>query len=364
MLAGVVANEADLQVRLMVSQSLGTTVRPRRYKSALCLPVLYPRRGIKRLLNLWVSWKLLRYQIMRCNARGHKIVLFVRNDPVCLLVCSILRSKIFRLVFQSSFPHEEYSGNFIKRYFAKKIYRAAGFGIDAVTGVSPAGTERIRRLLRRRLPGCHIPLLADLPFKSRTDQTFNSLAVPPTFVYIGSHATERELDTVFSGIHLAIQHGVKAKFLFVGASVEEKISLLQDLRVKELIDWKVLHIEGFVTRDKIPDILAASDVGLSLIAIKPVYIESSPTKLAEYMGAGLAVIATSGIPLQEMFIEKSNGGILVEWNAESIAGGIERLVSTRGLIARLSNNAKHYADQELKYSKYLCEFRRLLLEND
>lgn len=50
-----------------------------------------------------------------------------------------------------------------------------------------------------------------------------------------------------------------------------------------------------------------SDVGMSFIPPDEHYIEASPTELAEYMGVGLAVVASYGIDLQEEFVQNSGG---------------------------------------------------------
>ena len=57
--------------------------------------------------------------------------------------------------------------------------------------------------------------------------------------------------------------------------------------------------------------LAAADLGISFIAALPSKIASSPTKIGEYLGAGLPVIATSGVGAADMLLAGSGTGVLI-----------------------------------------------------
>merc|ERR1711871_756791 len=118
MLANILGNQKNIRVRLLVSSSSKKNSSTR-YINAVCIPSFFPRRGFSRFLNFFKALSLLYYQIQREKVKGTNIILFVRNDPIYLMSASLLRKKVSRLVFQSSFPHEEYSGHFIKRKIAK-----------------------------------------------------------------------------------------------------------------------------------------------------------------------------------------------------------------------------------------------------
>jgi len=360
MLAGVAAQQPDLQVRLCVSRASDRDLRPRRYRSAACIPGLYRRRRSGRLWNLWAAMRLIRYQAIRERERGNRVVLFVRNDPIYLLAASLMRGYVDRLVFQSSFPHEEFSGHAVKRGIARLLYRIAGRRVDAVTGVSPEGVDRVRRLCPSAKVGAHIPLLADLPVTSQARVQSIDPVVVPIFVYIGTHRPDREIEMILAGIVRAVAQGVVARFRFVGATEADRNRLQQVQGVSELMERDIIRLERPVSRDEIPQILSDCDVGVSLIPPKPMYHESSPTKLAEYMGAGLAVLASRGIPMQERFVMESNGGLLVDWEIASIAEGIRRLCADPNAVATYRENAANFARRSLQYQSYLPQFRQLI----
>lgn len=364
MLADEVAGLNKLKVRLCVSMSHRGATRARRYGKAACLPRLYPRRGLGRLLNLWVSYKIMAYQAAREKKRGRRVVLFVRNDPVCLLAASLLKRKVDRLVFQSTFPHEAYSGNIALRSLARVLYRLVRRSVNAVTGVSPAGVDRLKRFFPGAGVAGLIPLLSDLPFAPCDGAGISApISTLPSFIYIGTHCKERELEVVLSAIVQAVSSGVSGVFRFVGISEDDEHRLTRVEGLKELMMNGVLVFEGPVSRSEIPAKLATADIGISLIPPKPMYYEASPTKLAEYMGAGLAVLASRGIPMQDQFVTESKGGVLVEWGVKEIAEGIMKISGDREKLSRMKSNSKTYAEKKLKYAFYLPQFLELIGED-
>lgn len=360
MLTDVAAKEADIKMRLCVSRSGRDRFKPRCYRGVACIPGLHPRRGSGRLKNLWVALQLIQYQVRREKQRGNRVVLFVRNDPIYLLAASLMRDRVDRLIFQSSFPHEEFSGHALKRGIARLIYRIAGRGVDVVTGVSPEGVARAQRLCPSATAGGHIPLLADFPLASDERNERTCPDGGPVFVYIGTHSAGRELQTVLASIVRAVAKGAVVQFRFVGATEADESRLRQLDGVNDLIERRILRLERPVPRHDIPQILSDSDVGVSLIPPKPVYYESSPTKLAEYMGAGLAVLASSGIPMQERFVRESGAGVLVEWEVNAISEGVYSLSKDFSSIKEYGEKAVKFSQEMLQYSAYLPQFRQLL----
>jgi glycosyltransferase involved in cell wall biosynthesis len=285
----------------------------------------------------------------------------VRNDPFFLIAAVMHRGKVARIIFQSSFPHESQSDNKIKGILARSIYRIAGRWVDGVVGVSPEGVKRIRSVLGRDVPSLSVPLLSDLP-KYEGARAFNQKSEGTTrFVYIGSHDDARELDTVFEAIVNCMQRDVSASFHFIGATHPECARFRKLPGVEALMKAGVVEIQSPVARDEVPKILASCHVGMSLIPPSAMYIESSPTKLAEYMGAGLAVLASKGIPIQEQFVQASDGGVLVDWDVEAISDAIASLASDTARLGEMGRKCHEYAVKELQYGHYVDPLRKLIL---
>ncbi|MGM0785909.1 MAG: glycosyltransferase [Pseudomonadota bacterium] len=360
MLASEAASQPDIIMRLCISRIRSINKRPCSYKHALCLPVLFPRRGFKRLINFFVAMHLILYQSSRERKRGRKIVLLIRNEPIYLFAASVLRSRVDRVVFQSSFPHEEYSGNFIMRWVARKLYRLARKGVDVVTGVSPEGVSRVHRLFPHADIGPYIPLLSDMPVNRHKKHMCGYKKKFIDFIYLGAHNKSRELEVVLTAIVRAVSFGVQANFYFIGASVNDERRLSLVSGVQDLVKKDVIHFKRPVPRSELTSIMEGADVGISLIPPKAIYYEASPTKLAEYMGAGLAVIASRGIPMQERFVKESDGGVLVDWDVESIADAIYELSKDRNRVDIYAARSQNYAEKLLRYEVYLPQFRKIL----
>ena len=73
-------------------------------------------------------------------------------------------------------------------------------------------------------------------------------------------------------------------------------------------DFRVIH----AATDDVPNYLRAADVALSLIRPSYARRSMSPTKFAEYLAAGLPVIANAGIGDLDAHIEKSRTGVLLQ----------------------------------------------------
>jgi glycosyltransferase involved in cell wall biosynthesis len=103
-----------------------------------------------------------------------------------------------------------------------------------------------------------------------------------------------------------------------------------------------------VSPEQVPDCLLAADVGLSFI--KPGFskISSSPTKIGEYLAAGLPVVSTAGIgDVDELLAANRAGWLLRGFDDaayDDAVGGIERLMTDRCLRTRLRDVASQNLD--------------------
>src|SRR5690606_31259488 len=123
---------------------------------------------------------------MRTLGRGSGATVLVRNEVTALAGFAALKLigfGGFRLRFQSSFPHERYSGGYVQRRIAKPVLRWSLKQVDVVYVVSDAAAPRIRDLGWRGEVRA-IPLCADYTPASSTAQPPRS--GPIKFVYIGS----------------------------------------------------------------------------------------------------------------------------------------------------------------------------------
>ena len=68
-----------------------------------------------------------------------------------------------------------------------------------------------------------------------------------------------------------------------------------------------------VPPERMPEMLAAADFGLSFIKPLPSKVASSPTKNAEYLAAGLPFVATAGVGGTDEIATRSDAVVLIAW---------------------------------------------------
>ena len=362
MLAQALPRDGDVRVQLLAMAPEGCPLAPRRYHRAVCLPMIpdFSRRGGSRARAMLTARRLARTLIEKARCRGERVVLFVRNHPALLLVAASLGGRVDGLVFQSSFPLE-LKGNIVRRGLHQAALRVGGRRVNGVLAVSPLGLERARRLCSYDARGLVVPLLSDLPRASAAEFTiWGGDNGSVRFIYTGTHRAQRRLDVVVEGAVVALDAGANAAFVFVGGKPEEisALRLIRGVRRWEG-EGRILFIEA-VPRPRLPGLLEGADVGLSVVPETKINREMSPTKLAEYMGYGLAVLASKGVDLQEKFLEKAHCGLLVEFEANSIASGIQALVSDREQLYQFQANARAFAQTELRYEHYVQDLLEVM----
>jgi glycosyltransferase involved in cell wall biosynthesis len=361
MLSEVLPRKSGLHVQIVLASPTEKPLRARRFHRSICLPILpsYPRKAWRRVRAIAQAYCVGRRLIERAQARRHKVVLFVRNDPLMLVVTGVLRPLVDRLVFQSSFPFEKIHQNAVKRWAHRTFYRLASGRVDSVLAVSPLALKRVKDLAPSAAYFEWIPLLTDLD-SAEFDASTRMVDGRVRFLYAGTHKAIRRLDVVLKGIVEAVKQGVDAEFVFLGATSEEMERFGQLPGVKALQEKGILVFAPPIPRAEMSITMSKFDVGLSVIPPSDIYIESAPTKLAEYMGAGLAVLASSGIDWQERMVRKSGAGELVDFQDASIAEGIRKLCEDREVLSKKQAFALEFAGRELRYEAFLPAMLRLL----
>jgi glycosyltransferase involved in cell wall biosynthesis len=99
-----------------------------------------------------------------------------------------------------------------------------------------------------------------------------------------------------------------------------------------------------VSSSDVPRLLAAADFAISFIRAMPSKIASSPTKIGEYLAAGLPVVATAGLAASDALLQRGDVGIFVTTTSadgyrKAAAAVLDRLQDP-GLAARARQVAR------------------------
>ncbi|WP_173482720.1 glycosyltransferase [Marinobacterium sp. xm-a-152] len=230
------------------------------------------RRGLGRIL---IFFHVLR-RLMSYN-RSSRIILFVRNDPLMLLACIIYKSLLksdAELIFQSSFPHESHSGNIFLRGASKIIFRAVFPVVDKFVAVSEIGLSRLRGIYFKNNKDDYyaVPLLSEIT----APLSLQNISRPRKFVYIGDTSPSRGLNLILEAFRSLFLSGAEFSLHIYGDAPASLRDLAQEFNGTILLRGKVPRLE-------LQSDLSYYDFGLCLIPPVDKYLESSPTKLGEYM---------------------------------------------------------------------------------
>lgn len=115
--------------------------------------------------------------------------------------------------------------------------------------------------------------------------------------------------------------------------------------------WKNVNALGFIDRDQVKEVYAQSKIGLVTLHPTINYQDALAVKMFEYMGNGMAVIA-SDFPLWKGIINKHQCGICVNpLDPKAIAGGINYLLSHQEEAKAMGENGRKAVLEKYNWSK-------------
>ncbi len=164
--------------------------------------------------------------------------------------------------------------------------------------------------------------------RAKIREQLNIPAASPVILYAGSLSPTRQMDKIVTGFSLIVEHFPTAILLLVGgqlghsSATDPLIRPLSELAQRLGISSNVLFT-GRVPYSDTPSYFAASDVGVSYMPLGTPHQFQPPTKLIEYMMAGM-VAASNRIPAVDGLITDGVDGILFDETEEEIAVGLQR----------------------------------------
>lgn len=145
---------------------------------------------------------------------------------------------------------------------------------------------------------------------------------PLELIYIGTVSKARGRDVMLEAVSMVNKQGMRARLTIVGADAEQLDYCANYARQLGITDAVIMH--GRVPGRDIPGFLKHADVGLCLWEDQPWWRFNPPTKLFEYLVAGLPVLA-SNIRTHTQYIAHGQNGIVFEYESGSLAQAIREL---------------------------------------
>jgi len=120
--------------------------------------------------------------------------------------------------------------------------------------------------------------------------------------------------------------------------------------MQTLPGWTKVNFHGQVAPATARDLILNSRIGLLLLQDCPAHRTALPTKLFEYLAAGVPVIA-SDFPLWKRIIVDHDCGVLVDQASPSeVAKAVRRYADDPDLLTRHSTNARQLAETTFNWS--------------
>jgi len=135
-----------------------------------------------------------------------------------------------------------------------------------------------------------------------------------------------------------------AKLLIMGPGGSTINNLVTDLGIENQVIFT-----GFVSRERVPQLIAASDLAIHVISEHGFHKASSPMIIPEYMAMGKCIVAPRVGELTTML--GGGAGYLVDKPESSLlASAIVEVLNNESLRIKLGNNAAERAAQSYSYT--------------
>ncbi len=257
---------------------------------------------------------------------------WVRNDPFLVMAARRRFGRRVPIVYQVSFFHFQVHaesasmltrllGGVLGRRTVQKALRIC----DHVAAISPAmADELVAGFGVERERVTPVPLAAspaDAP--ADPDPRWDG-------VYIGTLQGNRQLETILGAWRRVTRERPASRLLVLGVSANRGDAD----RLRAVVDGlglaESVEVRPPVPRPEVEGYLQDARIGISAIPPRSYFLVSSPTKLFEYMAAGIPVVASGEIPEQDWAVTESGGGVTCEFREDAIAEALLDLLSRPG----------------------------------
>jgi len=247
------------------------------------------------------------WQVYRA-ARDERAQVYHFHDPELMFVGLALRMTGARVVFDvhEDIPLDIMSKEWITRALRGPISRATAFALrmlhrnySAVVAATPSIAQNFDE--KNTVIVCNYPTL----------EGFASLngplsAKPPSAIYVGNITELRGIYEMVRALE-SPEVGPDVRLTLVGRFEDEEL----ERRVRSMEGWKRVDYLGWRAPSDIPNVLRDARAGMLLLRYTPSFVDSLPTKLYEYMGAGLPVIVAEFLQCSQL-VREYNCGIVVD----------------------------------------------------
>ena len=161
----------------------------------------------------------------------------------------------------------------------------------------------------------------------------------PRLIYVGGMTRPRGAMTMLRAAALLRDRGVDVSWTLIGQASPALASEMKAYLSEHGLD-RTVDLVGGLPFPEAQAAVAEADIGLSVLDALPNYVESMPTKLLEYLAAGLPVIA-SDFPLWRSLLEEFESGLTVPpADPEALADAVASMIADPERFQAMSENGR------------------------
>jgi glycosyltransferase involved in cell wall biosynthesis len=186
----------------------------------------------------------------------------------------------------------------------------------------------------------NFPLLAELPLDERSAYSARENVV----AYVGAITEVRGIRQMVDAIDL-VSPNLEPHLELAGSFTPP--SLLAECQ--QLSGWDRVSAHGWASRDQVRDILTRARVGLVVLQPALNYYDSYPTKLFEYLAAGIPVVA-SDFRLWREIISSGGFGLVVDpTDPRAIAEAVTYLLTHPGEAEAMGHRGRQAVSEHFNW---------------
>jgi len=277
----------------------------------------------------------------RAQEERHDVYHF--HDPELIPFALLLKLKGKRVIYDA---HEDYPIYFANKEAFPRILRkplslvisiierlSAGV-FDAVVTVTPKIHDRFKSINKKTVMVCNFPFAESESTRELPDKDSD----PRSLAYVGSLTYDRCVREMIQATAIANENA-KVRLLMGGDFGSES----DETEVKAMPGFEHVDYFGRTSKERNDELFSRASIGLVLSYPKPNYMDAYPTKLFEYMAAGLPVIAAD-FPLWRGIVEDAGCGLTVDpMKPDKIAEAIQTILGNPDRMAEMGNNGRKAA---------------------
>ena len=222
---------------------------------------------------------------------------------------------------------------------------------NGIVTATPAIARRFRH--QRTVVVHNYPRLEELPPVSEVHAT----NADPVAMYLGSITELRCIEEmVRASAIMSERYGARLRLAgtFENADLEE--------RIKRMPEWKSVQYLGYCSREEAIRWLSKASVGLLLFRRAANHDECMPTKLFEYLGAGLPVIISDTMQCSEVVRENRCGIVVDPQDVQAVASAVDYILRNPTAARAMGERGRRLVMERYQWKSEANKLTRLYAE--